>query len=210
MMFPIMKTILIAILVLHFTPAPAAEEPIFEAARNGDLDAVKSILANDPSKLGATDDEKYTALHWACIRARWDIAKLLIENGADLNAVGGDGGTPLNWAVNSDNVDMIEMMVDRGAGLNRKNRWGMTELHTHGDLAGQSQRRRVSAGPGIRSIDRNERGVDRAALCLSKRARRHHRHADRQGPVRDRQGSPGQIPETSLLQEAESHQGERP
>lgn len=130
MMFPILKTILIAILVVHLSPVLAAEETIFEAAKNGDLEAVQSILGEDPSRLGAVDDQKYTPLHWACIRGQWDVAKFLIEKGADLNAVGGDGGTPLNWAVHNDNVEMIKLLVDRGAGLNQRNRWGMTELHT--------------------------------------------------------------------------------
>lgn len=129
-MFPINRPILLALLVFSLSPVLAPEEPIVEAAKYGDLEGVKSILENDPSKLDATDNEKYTALHWACIRAHWDVAKFLIENGADLNPVGGDGGTPLNWAAHHDNVDMIRLMVDRGARLNLRNQWGMTELHT--------------------------------------------------------------------------------
>jgi hypothetical protein len=64
------------------------------------------------------------------MRARWDVAKYLIELGADLNVVGGDGGTQINWAVHHDNVDIIKLMVDKGAKLNIRNQWGMTELHT--------------------------------------------------------------------------------
>jgi ankyrin repeat protein len=76
------------------------------------------------------DGSKYTALHWACIRAHWDVANCLIDRGAELNVQGGDGGTPLNWAVHHDNPDIVKRMLDRGARLNVRNRWGMTELHT--------------------------------------------------------------------------------
>lgn len=91
---------------------------------------MKSILAKDPSKLNATDQSNYTSLHWACMRAHWDVAKYLIEKGADLNVVGGDGGTQINWAVHHDKVDFIKLMVEKGAKLNHRNQWGMTELHT--------------------------------------------------------------------------------
>ena len=108
----------------------ASVEPIVEAAKNGDFQTVKSILTKDPSKLNATDQNNYTSLHWACMRAHWDVVKYLIEKGADLNFVGGDGGIQINWAVHHDNVDIIKLMVEKGAKLNHRNQWGMTELHT--------------------------------------------------------------------------------
>lgn len=108
----------------------ASNEPIVEAARNGDLSIVKMILKKDPAKLNATDDWKHTVLHWACMRANWDVARYLINKGADLNMKGGDGGTPINWAVHHDNVDILRLMIQKGAKLNIRNRWGMTELHT--------------------------------------------------------------------------------
>ena len=123
-----------AILLMMFIIPPmtiiASAEQIVEAAKNGNIKNVKTILANDPSKLNAIDEDKYTALHWACMRAQWDVAEYLIEKGADLNVVGGDGGTPINWAVHHDNVEIIKLMIDKGAKLNIQNQWGMTELHT--------------------------------------------------------------------------------
>ncbi len=105
-------------------------ETIFTAAKNGDLEAVKAIAARDPSRVNAVDDEKYTPLHWACIRAHWDVAEYLIEQGAELNLQGGDGGSPLNWAAHHDHVEIIKLMISKGAKLNIPNQWGMTELHT--------------------------------------------------------------------------------
>jgi hypothetical protein len=127
----ILKNVLfLIILVTLCTFLVASDEMIVEAAKNGDLQTVKTILAKDPSKLNATDDSKYTALHWACMRAHWDVAKYLIEKGADLNVAGEDEGTQINWAVHHDNVEIIKLMVEKGAKLNIRNQWGMTELHT--------------------------------------------------------------------------------
>lgn len=124
------KIFLSALLLIQYITFAAVTEPVVEAAKNGDLRKVKTILAQNPSKLNATDDDKYTALHWACMRTHWDIAKFLIEKGANVNAVGGDGGTILNWTVHHDNVEIVKLMVEKGAKLNVRNQWGMTELHT--------------------------------------------------------------------------------
>lgn len=124
------RVILFAMLIILKMTIIASAETIVEAAKNGDLQTVKTILAKDPSKLNATDDSKYTALHWACMRAHWEVAKYLIEKGADLNVAGGDEGTQINWAVHHDNVEIIKLMVEKGAKLNIRNQWGMTELHT--------------------------------------------------------------------------------
>jgi len=124
------KVLAIIIFVTLCTFLMASDEAIVEAAKNGDLQTVKTILAQDPSKLNATDKNNYTSLHWACMRAHWDVAEYLIEQGADLNVIGRDGGTQINWAVHHDNVDIIKLMVEKGAKLNIQNQWGMTELHT--------------------------------------------------------------------------------
>ncbi len=124
------RVILFAALIILKMTIIASTEPIVEAAKNGDLQTVKAILAQDPSKLDSTDENHYTPLHWACMRAHWDVAEYLIETGADLNVVGGDGGTQINWAVHHDNVEIVKLMVEKGAKLNIRNQWGMTELHT--------------------------------------------------------------------------------
>jgi len=124
------RTFLFVLLfILHMTLG-ASMETIVEAAKNGDLQTVETIISEDPSKLNATDEDNYSPLHWACMRAHWDVAKFLIDKGADLNVVGGDGGTQINWAVHHDNMEIIKLMVEKGAKLNIRNQWGMTELHT--------------------------------------------------------------------------------
>jgi len=124
------RAILFAFLIIQHVTVIASAEQIVDAAKGGDLPTVRNILAQDPSKLNATDEDNYTALHWACMRTRWDVAEYLIEQGADLNVVGGDGGTPINWCVHHDNVEIIKLMIEKGAKLNIRNQWGMTELHT--------------------------------------------------------------------------------
>jgi ankyrin repeat protein len=115
-------------LLLLSTPAHTAD--IVEAAKQGDLETVRSILAENPSAIRATDESRYTALHWAAMRAHWDVATLLLEYDPDVNAAGEDGGSPLNWAAHHDNVEFVGRLMDKGADPNARNRWGMTSLHT--------------------------------------------------------------------------------
>lgn len=124
------KISLLSVLVLVHLTVMASAEQIVDAAKNGDLKTVKAILSQNPEKLNALDEGKYTPLHWACMRAHWDVAQYLIEQGADLNIQGGDGGSPLQWATHHDNVEIVKLMIDKGAKLNVQNQWGMTELHT--------------------------------------------------------------------------------
>ena len=124
------KIMILVSLFVFWASLSASVEPIVQAAKDGDFRTVKTILEKEPSKLNAIDEEKYTALHWACMRAHWDIARYLIEKGADLNVTGGDGAPPVTWAAHHDNVEIVQSMVEKGTKLNIKNLWGMTELHT--------------------------------------------------------------------------------
>jgi len=61
----------------------------------GDLESVRTILDH-----GANPNKRLrrTALHWAVIYSRLDIAELLLERGADVNARDPNGMSPLQDA----------------------------------------------------------------------------------------------------------------
>ena len=56
-----------------------------------------------------------TPLHIACEVNSFDIAKLLISNGADVNAVDRNLNTPLHIACSNNYFDIVELLISNGA-----------------------------------------------------------------------------------------------
>ena len=71
-------------------------------------------------------------LHWACDRGNTEIAKLLIEYGADVNAIG-IGTSPLHWACHRGNTEMAKLLIEHGADVNASE-YGRTQLHRAIDM----------------------------------------------------------------------------
>ena len=62
--------------------------------KNDHFEIVEYLLTNKAS-VNAKESKKFTALHMAVITNNIDIAKILIENHADVNSVNHESMTPL-------------------------------------------------------------------------------------------------------------------
>ena len=117
------------------------------AAQHGNMGLAELLAAKGASPT-ATNDDGETPLHvagatWTCGTGRTvsvesvggvkirtmafkelksddclGVAKLLLENGADVNARDENGNTPLKIAINSGKEDMIEFLLAHGADAN--------------------------------------------------------------------------------------------
>ena len=61
-------------------------DSIHDAAAQGDLDAVKAILEQDPSLVNQDDQYEWRPIFHAGLRRHYDVVKYLIDYGADLAA----------------------------------------------------------------------------------------------------------------------------
>ena len=62
-----------------------------------------------------------TPLHYAVDRGLYDIASLLIKNGANVNAQDDNGDTPLMLAVTCEFEEIVTLLLELGADVNLVN-----------------------------------------------------------------------------------------
>jgi ankyrin repeat protein len=121
----------VATLILLTTLACASlalGDAIHDAARDGNLATVQTLLKDNPALVSAKDLKGATPLHWAARSGHKDVAQLLVSDSADVNAKDGDGDAPLHWAVREDHKDVAEFLLANKADVNAQNYNGWTPL----------------------------------------------------------------------------------
>lgn len=82
---------------------------LHEAARNGDIERLKSLLDNG-ADVNAKDEKNGAApLHYAAGHGHARAVKLLLDKGAEVNARDNTGSTPLHWAAAGGEVNPTEI-----------------------------------------------------------------------------------------------------
>ena len=117
-----MKQLLITIaaLVLVGCGPSEVELSLIEAARKGNIEAVKKHIANGKQDffnsidVNAADVLDKTALHYAAAWGRIQIAELLIANGADVNTKSVTGRTPLDIANKNNKSKIADLLRCHG------------------------------------------------------------------------------------------------
>lgn len=99
---------------------PGEVTPLIMAAWSGHQETVV-VLLQAGSNPNAKDESGWSALTHAARKGYVDIARLLIEHGADVNVRLSDGNTPLSWAQAKKNQKMIDLLKSAGATENKEN-----------------------------------------------------------------------------------------
>ena len=107
--------------------AATPDRPLWKAARDGNIEAVKQHLA-DGSDVNAKNMEGGTPLHIATILGHTELAELLIAESADVNAKTEEGETPLHFAAWLSQKGIAELLIANGADVNAKHDDGITAL----------------------------------------------------------------------------------
>ena len=118
-------------IVLALTPCEGHAGPLHNAARSGDLSAVKMLLeaGADPDARGRRGA---TPLHEAAYNDNLAVVEALLAAGADPDARGRRGATPLHEAAYNDNPAIVKALLTAGADPNgdtHSSRSRITPLH---------------------------------------------------------------------------------
>jgi hypothetical protein len=98
---------------------------LIEAAVREHAEAVAFLLSQGAA-VDATDDNGFTALHWACQQGNVVIATSLLDQRANVSArTSRTDRTPVHLAAEQSNADVLRVLASRGADMNA--RQGRTE-----------------------------------------------------------------------------------
>lgn len=95
-----------------------AQHNIISAIMTGDLEVIRSVVANDPKELErrmSPWEGRLRPLHLAMERKRYDILDLLIQLGADLEGKNGEGRTALDVAMMRGDREAMRRLHAAGA-----------------------------------------------------------------------------------------------
>ena len=108
--------------------AYAVDAPVADAAMNGDVEAVRTLLAGG-ADVNTAQGDGMTALHWAAFRDDDALARLLLGAEADSTVTTRVGAiTPLSLAASNGSAAMVETLVAARAGVNIPTTTGATPL----------------------------------------------------------------------------------
>ncbi len=91
--------------------------PLMEAAREGHEEMVALLLFHDADINAITEETQETALTLACCGGCYEVAKFLLEAGADPNL--GQASTPLMEAAQEGHLELVQLLIKAGAQVNK-------------------------------------------------------------------------------------------
>ena len=118
--------------------------PLLSAVREGDLETVKIMLDYEVD-VNSQGPDNWTSIHYVSLGSPLsagphnspkllpDVARLLLEHGADVNARINRGSTTLHVAASYGRVEVVRVLLEHGANLDAEDNKGRTPLHEAAD-----------------------------------------------------------------------------
>lgn len=90
---------------------------IFDVARSGTVSEMKNYLQNHPEHVNQVSDEGNSPFLLAAYRGNNEVAKFLIEKGADLNSCYSEGSA-LYALIYKNNIELLKILLEKGVNVN--------------------------------------------------------------------------------------------
>ena len=109
-------------------PAPLVEPAILKCCKEGDLVAIKKLVA-EGYDVDETDTNERTALHVAGSLGRVEITKFLVNSGANVDACSAAGKTPLHEACMNGRYEILQELMAAVLDLDMVDTSGLSAAH---------------------------------------------------------------------------------
>ena len=124
-----LSALLLGVMKLDVYAIP--NEDLIEAIENGNLQAVKNALRNGADiNMRERIGPYRTILMIVAGQGKWDLAKVLVESGANVNATDVHGDTALMEACREGHLNIVELLIEHGANLNAAVNVGVGQGYT--------------------------------------------------------------------------------
>jgi uncharacterized protein len=97
---------------------PTGTPVLMAAARTGNMEIVQSLLAHGADVNAKESSRGQTALMWAVAEKHPEVARVLVDRGADVHARSTSGFTPLLFAAQQGDLDSARILLGAGANVN--------------------------------------------------------------------------------------------
>jgi ankyrin repeat protein len=104
-----------------------AGDPVANAARDGDFQAIKNLIIRN-TKLNVADPEGRTPLVLATISGHFGIVEVLLEAKARANLKDSFGNTALHWAALNGDFEISDLLIQAGLPIDDQNKQGLTAM----------------------------------------------------------------------------------
>ena len=107
------------------------ELDVFEATALGYVDRLRARLDEDPACATARSADGFSALHFAAFFGKAEVARTLLEAGAQVDAVADNEMRvqPLHSAAASRHLEVCRLLLAAGANVDARQAGGFTPLH---------------------------------------------------------------------------------
>ncbi len=95
----------------------------------GDLDALRTLVAEQGHPVSLRERQGLTPLHWAASDETPDTVQCLLELGAEPDVRSDEGATALMNAAQSGRTRTVEVLLEAGADVNATDERGFTAMH---------------------------------------------------------------------------------
>ncbi|MDT8310470.1 MAG: ankyrin repeat domain-containing protein [Methylophaga sp.] len=122
---------------------PESTEQLFDLARNGDTDSLRSHLQKGVTP-DLTDSNGNSFLILVSALGDLQTCQLLLEFGANVNAASPEGKNPLMFAAMFNQAEIVDLLLANGADAYAKSADGLTALALARAMGAEAATRRLA------------------------------------------------------------------